>query len=74
MEKLRVSDVFMDGRDIQLIIDDANTTLTLCFASPSEYEEFREALKPYDELPNLSPSLDPRGKIVEGVVIDLDAT
>jgi hypothetical protein len=50
---LKVTDVFRDGREIQVSIDDRNTTTILVFRRTKDYENFRGALLPAVDIHNL---------------------
>lgn len=56
---IEVKDAFMDGEQIQVHIDDRDTTIILCF-NQENYQKFKDALPNYYDLTNCSPNSDPR--------------
>lgn len=50
-----VSDLFSDEGVVQLIVDcDGQATIYLYFDKPEDYDAFRDALKPRDQIAELS--------------------
>ena len=50
-----VSDLFSDGGAIELVVDcDGQSTIYLYFDKPEDYDAFRDALKPRDQIEELS--------------------